>query len=328
MEEHYKEEKKRTEDYYKNETDKMSKEHEAEIAKLNEEKNKLSKKYGKKLKEIRESMDKNQYEQEKKKITDELKAEMNKERTEYEEKIEKQEIQFKALKKSMEEAQRLALTEIDNKLKEREEEIMNLNKQIEDERKQAEEDKRKIKADANRDKEEKVAQVKNKMEERHEKDKEELLEEAQRNQKEIYGFAPTLEAYIKKKLSTQAYSLDEDELIDKIARDIGKPGGLPRGTDPKEVAKAIYNRGAEETIKHIKKIANLAILTGYNHDLYNKLPGDVAQEVQRYITDKINDDIRRKNIKYILPKDKPRWEHAMETKQLNPMLGRSAWRVN
>ena len=149
-----------------------------------------------------------------------------------------------------------------------------------------------------------------------------------KNQQEIYGFKPTLEAYIKKKLSAQAYSLDEDELIDKIARDIGKPGGLPKGTDPKQVAKAIYNKGAEETIKHIKKIANLAILTGYNHDLYNKLPGDVALKVQQYITDKIQDDIRKKNIKYILPKDKPRWEHAMESKQLNPMLGRSAWRVN
>lgn len=185
-----------------------------------------------------------------------------------------------------------------------------------------------IAAEAYEQRTEEIAQIKHKMEERHEKDKEALLEEAQRNQKEIYGFAPNLEAYIKTKLAAKAYSLDEDDLIDKIARDIGKPGGLPKGTDPKRVAKAIYDRGAEETLKHIKKIANLAILTGYNNDLYNKLPGDVAQEVQKYITDKINDDIRKKNIKYILPKDKPRWEYAMQNKQLNPMLGRSAWRVN
>lgn len=216
----------------------------------------------------------------------------------------------------------------DNKIKKNEEEIINLNKQIEDERKQAEEEKRNIQAEAKRNENEKVARMKHKMEERHEKNIEENLNEYRQNETEIYGFTPTLEAYIKKKLQSKAYSLDEDELIEKIARDIGKPGGLPKGTDPKELAKAIYNRGAEETIKHIKKIANLAILTGYNHDLYNKLPGDVAEEVQRYITDKINDDIRRKNIKYILPKDKPRWEHAMESKQLNPMLGRSAWRVN
>ena len=207
-------------------------------------------------------------------------------------------------------------------------EVEQLKQQINDERKRHEEEINKTYADIQQKRINDLAALKNKLEERHEKEKEELLEETQKNQKEIYGFAPNLEAYIKKKLASKAYSLDEDELIDKIARDIGKPGGLPKGTDPKQVAKAIYDRGAEETLKHIKKIGNLAILTGYNNDLYNKLPGDVAQEVQKYITDKINDDIRKKNIKYILPKDKPRWEYAMQNKQLNPMLGRSAWRVN
>lgn len=207
-------------------------------------------------------------------------------------------------------------------------EVEQLKQQIDNERKRHEEEINKTYADIQQKRINDLAALKNKLEERHEKEKEELLEEAQQNQKEIYGFAPNLEAYIKKKLASKAYSLDEDELMDKIARDIGKPGGLPTGTDPKLVAKAIYDRGAEETLKHIKKIANLAILTGYNNDLYNKLPGDVAQEVQKYITDKINDDIRKKNIKYILPKDKPRWEYAMQNKQLNPMLGRSAWRVN
>ena len=240
--------------------------------------------------------------------------------------IEQQQKQYETEKEQLaEEAERQRLEAVEEE-KKRGEEV--LAQTVKEERKQAEEDKRNIKADANRDKNEKIAQIKHKMEERHEKEKEELLEESQRNQKEIYGFAPNLEAYIKTKLASKAYSLDEDELIDKIARDIGKPGGLPKGTDPKLVAKAIYDRGAEETLKHIKKIANLAILTGYNNDLYNKLPGDVAQEVQKYITDKINDDIRKKNIKYILPKDKPRWEYAMQNKQLNPMLGRSAWRVN
>ena len=328
MIEQHEKETQRIKNYYEKKTDKMTKQHEEEKAKLMGEKNQITQKYKTKYQATKTSMGKEQFEKEKAKITKELQEEMQKEIKEYENKIIRQEIEFEETKKSIEEAQRQSLQEIDNKLKEREEEIMNLNKQIEDERKQAEEDKRKIKADANRDMNEKMAQMKNKMEDRQEKKIEETLEEAQKNQQEIYGFTPTLEGYIKKKLAAQAYSLDEDELIDKIARDIGKPGGLPKGTDPKQVAKAIYNRGAEETLKHINKIANLAILTGYNHDLYNKLPGDVAQEVQRYIKDKINDDIRRKNIKYILPKDKPRWEHAMESKQLNPMLGRSAWRVN
>ena len=325
LKEKHEQETQRIKNFYEKKTDEMTKQNEAEIAKLIKQKNNIIQNYKTKYKETKTSMDEKQFEKEKEKITKKLNADMKKEIKEYEDKIEHQKIIFEAWKKANEEAQRLSLQEIDNKLKEREEEIINLNKQIEDERKQAEEDKRKIQAEANRDKNEKVAQAIHKTEERTEK---RILEEYQQNQKEAYGFTPTLERYIKKKLAAQAYSLDEDELIEKIARDIGKPGGLPKGTDPKQVAKEIYNRGAEETIKHIKKIANLAILTGYNHDLYNKLPGDVAQEVQRYITDKINDDIRRKNIKYILPKDKPRWEHAMETKKLNPMLGRSAWRVN
>ena len=229
---------------------------------------------------------------------------------------------YKQAKKGKNKEERAALEA------ERKKEVEQLKQQIDEERKRHEEEINKTYADIQQKRINDLASLKNKLEERHEKDKKELLEEFQRNQKDIYGFAPNLEEYIKKKLATKAYSLDEDELIDKIARDIGKPGGLPKGTDPKLVAKAIYDRGAEETIKHIKKIANLAILTGYNNDLYNKLPGDVAQEVQKYITDKINDDIRKKNIKYILPKDKPRWEYAMQTKKLNPMLGRSAWRVN
>ena len=182
-----------------------------------------------------------------------------------------------------------------------------------------------IAAEAYKQRIEEVAKIKNKMEKREADN----MESYKRNIKEIYGFAPTVEEYIKTKLASKAYSLDEDELINKIEKEmLDRPDILPKGTDPKLVAKAIYDRGAEETLKHIKKIANLAILTGYNNDLYNKLPGDVAQEVQKYITDKINEDIRKKNIKYILPKDKPRWEYAMQTKKLNPMLGRSAWRVN
>ena len=325
MKEQHEQETQRIKDFYEKKNEELTKQHEAEKAKLIEQQNNIIQKYKAKYKATKTSMDEKQFEKEKEKISKNLHDEMKKEIKVYEEQIKNQEIRFEEEKKSIEEAQRLSLQEIDNKLKEREEEIINLNKQIEEERKQAEEEKRNIKAEANRDKNEKIAQIKHKTEERTEK---RILEEYQQNQKEAYGFTPTLEAYIKKKLQSKAYSLDEDELIDKIARDIGKPGGLPNGTDPKEVAKAIYNRGAEETLKHIKKIANLAILTGYNHDLYNKLPGDVALEVQRYITEKINDDIRKKNIKYILPKDKPRWEHAMQSKKLNPMLGRSAWRVN
>ena len=139
--------------------------------------------------------------------------------------------------------------------------------------------------------------------------------------------APFKREYINDKVFNESYSLDKGELMDVISKDINK-GKLPSDTDPEEIADAIYAKATKRIYKNLKRINNLTALTGYNPDLYNKLPPEVAEIIKNNINEKIKDDIRKKNIKYILPKDKPRWEHAMESKQLNPMLGRSAWRVN
>ena len=139
--------------------------------------------------------------------------------------------------------------------------------------------------------------------------------------------APLKREYINDKVLNESYSLDKGELMDVISKDINK-GKLPENSDPEEIADAIYAKATKRIYKNLKRINNLTALTGYNPDLYNKLPPEVAEIIKNHINEKIKDDIRRKNIKYILPKDKPRWEHAMESKQLNPMLGRSAWRVN
>ena len=139
--------------------------------------------------------------------------------------------------------------------------------------------------------------------------------------------APLKREYINDKVFNESYSLDKGELMDVIAKDINK-GKLPSDADPEEIADAIYAKATRRIYRNLKRINNLTALTGYNPDLYNKLPPEVAEIIKNHINEKIKDDIRKKNIKYILPKDKPRWEHAMESKQLNPMLGRSAWRVN
>ena len=172
-----------------------------------------------------------------------------------------------------------------------------------------------------------LTKYKHKIEERMRKQTDYDIEQFKERFENAFGFAPNVANYVKDKIRDQAYSLDKDQLLNRIEQDV-KRGYLPKDSNPEKIARAIYVNGSKDVIKRINRISNLAILTGYNHDLYNKLPGDVAQEVQNYITNKIQDDIRRKNIKYILPKDKPRWEYAMQTKNLNPMLGRSAWRVN
>ena len=71
----------------------------------------------------------------------------------------------------------------------------------------------------------------------------------------------------------------------------------------------------------------MTALTGYNPDIYNKLPAEVAEIIKNHINDKIQEDIRKKNIRYILPKEKPRWEKAIQKYNLNPMLGRGAYTI-
>lgn len=134
---------------------------------------------------------------------------------------------------------------------------------------------------------------------------------------------PTLKDYIRDKVINKSYSLEKDELIKVIEKDIDEHR-LPKDIDVSKLADTIYLQGAKYINKHMKKIKSLAKLTGYDNDLYNKLPSKVADEIQKYIHDKALEDIRKKNIRYILPKEMPRWEKAVN-KGINPMLGRGAW---
>ena len=134
---------------------------------------------------------------------------------------------------------------------------------------------------------------------------------------------PTLKDYIKDKVINKSYSLEKDELIKVIEKDINEHK-LPKDIDVTKLADTIYFQGAKYISKHMKKIKSLAKLTGYDNDLYNKLPPELAGEIQKYIHDKALEDIRKKNIRYILPKEMPRWKKAVN-KGINPMLGRGAW---
>lgn len=134
---------------------------------------------------------------------------------------------------------------------------------------------------------------------------------------------PTLKDYIKDKVINKSYSLEKDELIKVIEKDIDEHK-LPKDIDVSKLADTIYLQGAKYINKHMEKIKSLVKLTGYDNDLYNKLPSELAGEIQKYIHDKALEDIRKKNIRYILPKEMPRWEKAVN-KGINPMLGRGAW---
>lgn len=138
--------------------------------------------------------------------------------------------------------------------------------------------------------------------------------------------APLKRNYINDKVFNESYSLDKGELMNVIKNDI-KNHELPDDTDPEEIADAIYAAATKRIYKNLKRINDITVLVGYNADLYNKLPAEIAEIVKKHMNDKIQEDIRKKNIRYILPKEKPRWEKAIQKYNLNPMLGRGAYTI-
>lgn len=157
------------------------------------------------------------------------------------------------------------------------------------------------------------------------KDLQNKVDEYEQRFKELEK-APLKRNYINDKVFNESYSLDKDELINVILNDINK-GKLPNDTNPEEIADAIYAKATKRIYKNLKRINNITALTGYNPDIYNKLPPEVAEIIKNHINDKIQEDIRKKNIRYILPKEKPRWEKAIQKYNLNPMLGRGAYTI-
>lgn len=173
------------------------------------------------------------------------------------------------------------------------------------------------------EKTEKIAsKIKNKKEDEIKK----MQEKINKQQEELdeIKFKPMLKNYIDEKVKNSSYSLDKEQLINIIKKDI-EDNKLPRKSDAEKIYNDIKSKATEYIVKNLSRIKKLSVLTGYNNDLFNKLPPEIATIVQEEMNNKIQEDIRKKNRKYILPKDLPRWERAVQQHNVNPMLGRGAW---
>lgn len=135
----------------------------------------------------------------------------------------------------------------------------------------------------------------------------------------------SIKDYIKNKVINSSYSLSRDELK-KIVEDDINNNKLPPDANPDNIINGIYSGATRYIVDNMDKIKTLSRITGYNHELYNKLPPEISELVQREINDKINEDIRKKNLKYLLPKEFTKIKNIRDYK-LNPMLKRSAWSV-
>ena len=205
--------------------------------------------------------------------------------------------------------------------------------EIKEIKKQAAEEKKEIKKQAAKEKEEikkqaaeKTEKIASKIKNKKDDEKKELQEIINKQQEEIdeIKFKPMLKNYIDEKVKNSSYSLDKEQLINIIKKDI-ENNKLPKKSNPEKIYDDIKSTATEYIIKNLSRIKKLSVLTGYNNDLFNKLPPEIATIVQEEMNNKIQEDIRRKNRKYILPKDLPRWERATQQHNVNPMLGRGAW---
>lgn len=290
--------------------------------KLNIEKENMEREYNEKLKNIEEN---NAKEIEKIKQNADLSSkEKEKEIKDLEKKHKKTIEKLEEDKEKLEDDYYAKINELEeNKhniefLEKRVKEIENESKKVIQDKTEEIETKREMLAHANAKRHE--AEVKLK----HKRDEEQAKKDIPPPIYQPSNTPPTIKDYIKNKvINNKAYSLDEDELMESIQKDIDN-NILPKNIDIKKLAETIYLQSAEYVRKNMKKIKKLAKLTGYNNDLYNKLPPEIAGEIQKYIHDKALEDIRKKNIRYILPKEMPRWEKAVN-KGVNPMLGRGAW---
>ena len=96
--------------------------------------------------------------------------------------------------------------------------------------------------------------------------------------------------------------------------------------DEKEAVKEKGKQYAEDIEKafNMERIINKAAI---DNDFFNQLPKEIQNAIRGRVEEKRTFLNRAKIIKYILPKERPRWERGTINNGVNPMLGRSAWHV-
>ena len=216
----------------------------------------------------------------------------------------------------------------ETKIKQKEEEAAQQQQKHEQEMKQQQQQHEQYNAERNRIENERNANIKHKA---YEEGKEEGSKHSVEEIRKILAEDRRIEAernqaqkdYIMSKVRDGIYKLPKQKIVEIVKKDIEDKKITT--DDPEKMADTIYWESVKFINKHKRTIARLSTLQGYNPTQFEQLPPTVHQAVNDYITDKWEEDIARKNRKYLLPKDLPRWERAVQQHNVNPMLGRGAW---
>ena len=130
---------------------------------------------------------------------------------------------------------------------------------------------------------------------------------------------PKYKELINKLYIDEAYEMRPDKLKKEL---ILKYGVSPENADA--LMKNLYNKVIDKTFKHKESLKKFLDLRGYNPQAYEFLPNEIKEQVEKFNKERFDEELRRKNIKYILPKELPHWEKAMKEYNLNPMLSRGS----
>lgn len=197
------------------------------------------------------------------------------------------------------------------------------------EKEEKEEAARNIKAEANKNLNEKVAQTKHKTEERTKKDYEEQLKEKDERIKQLEEaknnnniINTRLKDYLRDNYIIDS-PMTREELIKKVSADPNLNAVNERIIN--KYADYILGKQLHKLITSKNKIIKTAKLFGNDADYLSKLDPAVREAVLKYQTDYINKTITDKNNKYLLPKKYIKFEKAINNYKVNPLILRGLY---
>lgn len=132
----------------------------------------------------------------------------------------------------------------------------------------------------------------------------------------------------------------KDEFIDDD-RDKHIIKAIPNDDRDKQIVKALpddesseeYYTEEDKAMKAAHNIHNklqedtLITRAAIDNTFYNQLPDEIKQSLRPKIEEKKAIIERSKVIRYLLPKERPKWTNATMSKGVNPLLSRGAWGI-
>lgn len=162
-----------------------------------------------------------------------------------------------------------------------------------------------------------VKRVENeKMEALADKDKEHE-EDKKKLQAEHYADKQATVAFEKSKTEARVRKEYEEPFNEDLIDDVNNKL-IPYDENKVKVSQDIQNKLQEDAL--ITRAAT-------DNIFYNQLPDEIKQSLRPKIEEKKAIIERSKVIRYLLPKERPKWSNATMSKGVNPLLSRGAWGI-